>query len=330
MDIKNTHMTILLLCVIGISVHAIPPVQVLNAPEYETEEYRTNCNIYLMSFPDKTKSEIQQLIYYTFDYLTDYYFLGLLSSSNHQVLWNVKDQEVIEDISGNGRVVQGELIISASEAVVDGRWVSLENAYEPPTYDGVPSHKLVMAALSPDARYVGGAVSHQDHDRFDINERFSLYLWNAEDGKLIFNEPRGMNYWSESAVETYFSDTGRFLVMRSMSGARYYLSEGRERYSAYAGAKLLDVNQLRLLTADRDVAFSSDDRYFVTMRDGVPTLVEAATDRDRLRYEMPSPMLAAVFSPDDRKVYLAGEDNKIYVFESGLTAAAAGGWWELE
>ena len=70
------------------------------------------------------------------------------------------------------------------------------------------------------------------------------------------------------------------------------------------------------------MAFSSDDRYLLTVRDGQPTLVDTDTDKNLCIYEMPSPMLSAVFSPDDSEIYIAGEDCKIYVFDSGIFSHA--------
>ncbi|MBN2328358.1 MAG: hypothetical protein JXR73_14530, partial [Candidatus Omnitrophica bacterium] len=82
----------------------------------------------------------------------------------------------------------------------------------------------------------------------------------------------------------------------------------------------------RFREVNRDVDFTKDEAYFITERDDMPTLVDVETDENILRYDMPVVMMAACFSPDDRTLYIAGEDNQLYVFDSGLQASAAENW----
>ncbi|MFB3788991.1 MAG: hypothetical protein ACE15F_21740, partial [bacterium] len=89
------------------------------------------------------------------------------------------------------------------------------------------------------------------------------------------------------------------------------------------------MNPPQKYQAEQDVAFATDERWQVTERDGMPTLVDAETGANLQRYDIGETniMTAACFSPDDRQLYIAGIDRKIYVFDSHLPSHAPG--WEV-
>ena len=83
-----------------------------------------------------------------------------------------------------------------------------------------------------------------------------------------------------------------------------------------------------IFNVNKDVAFTKDDQFLVTEWKGVPTLFHTSMLGWPLeQYPVPSFMTACTFSPDDKQVYIACEDNKIYVFNVNLSASTA--TWEL-
>ncbi len=80
----------------------------------------------------------------------------------------------------------------------------------------------------------------------------------------------------------------------------------------------------------KDVTFTSDDQYFLTEWEGKPTLFNLSSLQSELtpikQFDTPTYMTACTFSPDDEFVYIACEDNKIYVFESGIPDTKVDDW----
>ncbi len=77
----------------------------------------------------------------------------------------------------------------------------------------------------------------------------------------------------------------------------------------------------------KDVAFTSDERFLVTERNDVPTLVETDVNREIQTYDInEETMTAATFSPDEEKLYIATRQRNIYVFNSNLPQAEAANW----
>ena len=85
---------------------------------------------------------------------------------------------------------------------------------------------------------------------------------------------------------------------------------------------LINTQTFEQYEAACDVAFTSDSRYFVTERNGLPTLVDANTNENLLQYDPGVRMTAATFSPDNQTLYIAGSDNIVYVFDSNLPTRA--------
>jgi len=90
------------------------------------------------------------------------------------------------------------------------------------------------------------------------------------------------------------------------------------------------VENLEFLPANRDVAFTSDSRYYVTELDGLPSLVDANTRETIHRYDPGHTMTSCAFSEDEQKLYIACEDLQIYEFDSGLPQTAVSKWMQMK
>ena len=157
----------------------------------------------------------------------------------------------------------------------------------------------------------------------------SFGIWEINNGGKIISINLPINYIIEAPeeIEIRFSPSDRFLIARYAENheATDRITEQHYEHLCY----LLNTDTLELWPAHGDVAFTSDERWLVTERDGVPTLVDAETGNSIQRYDIGETniMTAACFSPDDRQLYIAGIDRKIYVFDSHLPSRAAG--WEV-
>jgi WD40 repeat protein len=306
-------------CLSNVYVNAITPIRVFDPPMFETNG-DTEDRVYHLNFSD-TSSEWMKMIYYSGSAVFGYDLTIVQPGLHHLVQWNMETSVAGEVETGVG-AVHMDLIPSATSSVyVNDQWLPLEHSYYLPEYEEDIWYELKFATRSPDGKTIGGVVLFSSGGGIIMQQkRSSLSLWDAVDGYLIFQETveYNNNPFSHSPFDIKYSPTGRFLVLRSMIGIAAYSPTGSPGDVAIPDADLLDIEQKILRKADRDVAFSSDDRYLLTVRDGQPTLVDVATDKNLQSYEMPSHMLSAVFSPDDHEIYIAGEDNKIYVFESGI------------
>ncbi len=90
---------------------------------------------------------------------------------------------------------------------------------------------------------------------------------------------------------------------------------------------MIDTTTFRHWQVDKDVAFTSDSRFFLTERDGVPTLVDSRMNWDLQKYDIDGEeMTAATFSPDDTQLYIATKEERIYIFDSQLPYSKVDGW----
>jgi len=203
--------------------------------------------------------------------------------------------------------------------------LQLENIY----YDGVPPYyqenELVLPILSYNENFIGGFLWRIGN----LVVQKSIGLWDAGVG----NEIKRVYYTDEypmeapGEIEIRFSQSDQFIVGRY---ADYVEPNDKIEQHHYEHlCYLLNTNTLELWPAHGDVAFTSDERWLVTGREGMPTLVDAVTGADLQRYDIGETniMTAACFSPDDRQLYIAGIDQKIYFFDSHLPSRAAG--WEV-
>ncbi len=90
---------------------------------------------------------------------------------------------------------------------------------------------------------------------------------------------------------------------------------------------MIETGTFQYRKVGRDVAFTSDGRFFVTERDGMPSLVETRLDYVWNRYDLEGgQMTAATFSPDDEKLYIATSDYRIFEFNSELPESGTEVW----
>lgn len=96
---------------------------------------------------------------------------------------------------------------------------------------------------------------------------------------------------------------------------------------------MINTETLTEWDVDADVAFTSDSSFFVTLRDGYPSLVSVNSNRVLQRYDIGDTyMLAATFSNDDQTLYIATvkhnptADGTVYVFPSQLPTSSAECW----
>lgn len=165
-----------------------------------------------------------------------------------------------------------------------------------------------------------------------------IQLWNAETRQTIMQgvSPYAdlsmgvnvkTNYYFQPAQRMYtsvkkafFSSDNRFCMLECLNDPNQ-----TGKYSPTV-IHLIDTENRRFLPANRDVAFSSDCRYYLTERRGKPSLIDANTHKTVARYETGSTMSSCSFSSDDQKVYIACEDLQIYEFDSHIPGTAVEDW----
>ncbi len=226
------------------------------------------------------------------------------------------------------------LIHDASSVTVNGQRIFLENSYahiEYDDYDTYTNEFITEACITPNEKYIIG-ITHVSnvsnfHYFYDLEK---LHVWDSSTGKEYSDLTHEITVGYH---ELYYSPKENYLMARYFVGEHIDLGGERSpfgyplKYVLAPQSFLIDLSHPRELISKRDVAFTSDDEYFVTERDGVPTLVHARTDTNILRYAMESPMISAAFSPDNQRLYLAGANSQIYVFDSHLPSRAPG--WEV-
>jgi hypothetical protein len=196
---------------------------------------------------------------------------------------------------------------------------------------------------SPNHRWIAGLVDGVHEDPTSTAPLPDYYwhriqLWDVETGQTIMQgvSPYAdlsmgvnvkTNYYFQPAKRIYtsvkkafFSSDNRFCMMECLNDPNH-----TGKYSPTV-IHLIDVENRRFLPANRDVAFSSDCRYYVTERRGKPSLIDANTHKTVARYETGSTMSSCCFSPEDRKVYIACEDLQIYEFDSHIPETAIVDW----
>ncbi len=255
-----------------------------------------------------------------------------------------------------------DMVHDVSSVTVDGDTIFLEDAYSviPPSKEyPFITRKLEQAGISPNREWIGGLVSRlytTDSPAGGGHPVRIPTLWDGE-GNLVYQvkypvpryEPIRHIFNTPSNIQ--FSPDNRFFIARGLEG--YFSVATPNAYESvatipYPGSFMLDTETLLVWETERDVAFTSDSRFFVTERDSVPTLVNAYQNRGIHVYDIgevvlnksdwkngeiigvPSTrknmMLAATFSHDDQWLYIAGIDQKVYVFPSQLPTSHVEGW----
>ncbi len=240
---------------------------------------------------------------------------------NKHSFYHLPSREVLESQEANWEFKVGELICDATSVMIENDYLELENAYEISS-DGFFGHQLEHAKLSPDLNYIGGTMYYYRYGT-------GLYvsgIWDSDNGSMLFLEvphpEQHTSYYVTPSIELKFSPDSKYFVVRGLTEP--YFPRGR---FSYPTAKMIYLETLKFLQVDKDVAFTSDSRFFVTEREGKPALVDAQGDHVWQWYDIGEDIMTAVtFSPDDERLYIATSANNIYVFESRLPAACVKDW----
>jgi hypothetical protein len=232
----------------------------------------------------------------------------------------------------------GKLPIDKSIIYVNGVSVNTTFGYhERVEYrPGLYSNRIIYEAyLSTQENYIYGGIFENDIDSYDsyyFDKRYIavwdltgknllnyvVYEWFFELGPRPFVRERDLAEYGISPAE-------QFLVVRSYDKKDTF----NNSIVFYTDAHVIRIATNEELEAGKDVAFTPDDRYFVTEREGIPTLVNAVTDENLFHYHLPDEveMVSAVISPDTKTVVIAGIDNTLYFFPSGLGTSVEN--WQL-
>ncbi|RJP30996.1 MAG: hypothetical protein C4527_08650 [Candidatus Omnitrophota bacterium] len=240
---------------------------------------------------------------------------------NKQSFLHLPLKEVLSSQETNWVFKVGELICDATSVMIKDHYLELENAYEISS-DGFSGHLLEHAKLSPDLKYIGGTMYYYRYG----TGGYVPGIWNSDNGSMLFQEDSHPEQHTSDyvipSIELKFSPDSKYFVVRGLTQPP---SSGRK--FSFPVAEMINLETHKFLNVDNDVAFTSDGRFFVTEREGMPTLVDAIWDYNWQRYDIGEDiMTAATFSPDDERLYIATDQNRIFVFESRLPAACFEEW----
>lgn len=246
-------------------------------------------------------------------------------------------------------IQSSNIIFDTTSIVLNQKQVVLENSKFPRVTEGsyyTEQYGISSACLGEKNNLIGGAIYLEQGGWGEVYYgSFIPMIWNSITGENLFEgdlvyQRSMLNY----SIGCYFSPTNKFLVVRGVRFSGKYPLEPflSEIYpyskpgKLYIDVIIIDLNSKfkepstweQIWQFYKDAAFTSDDRFLVTEWQGVPTLFSTYNLNVPLRrYETPAYMTACTFSPDEQKVYIACEDQKIYVFDANLPSAAAG--WEV-
>ncbi len=337
---KSISIASILLVFLSIAIHAQivkqpSMIQTLPTPEFpDPDPFNDLISAF---FIQSTNNNLIQLHYFRMWVEPDIPGIpfGTIDLLHYRVAtWNMETEEVIDFSEGDRDKFFEENSIehNGNSVVIDERQLVLEDSQTTYFYntDEYLEYHLDKAYLSPNEQRIGGLVLYSIASPEDLeNEWFIMALWDSITGKTLYREiPSSPGYVPSDgprlsihplSLELNFSPDGRF----------YFFRQGffENPWGILPSLKLLDTKTLTLWEADRDVAFSSDMRYLVTEREGLPSLVDIESNTIIHQYQVESPMSACCFSQDDSQVYIATALNKLYIFESGLQSSAP--CWEV-
>ncbi len=319
-------------------------VQSLPTPEFPFHQPDDKTAVYFLNNNDE--HNVVQISFYvtmsttdgTMPYTIDFVYRNLTR-------WNFAEQKVLSSETDRLFLLMGEskedtnieeiLRVSnvehnADSIFIDDEKILLENSYayaqsQGGEYDEYGFY-LKDTFLSPSKIILGGLIGYYDTQI----DGTILGLWNPHDGKAIYREipvePFPFLGSSEiynmrvcpRTIELDFSIDERFFFIREFHG---WYDE-----IPIPSVKLLDCDTSQLWDADKDVAFSSDMRYLVTERDGLPSLVDIESNTIIHQYQVEYPMTACCFSPDESQVYITTIINELHIFDTGIESNATN--WE--
>ncbi len=190
-------------------------------------------------------------------------------------------------------------------------------------------NRLASYNTNSGRKLIGGLIewTTSSTDGHNVYETYTVNFWKP-DGKHIWSknikkvQTDKVTYGLPAVTELRFTPNGQFLTF-NLGGECKYIDD-LPYMAPYS--YLIDTETFTFLLANRDVEFTSDEKYYVTERDGLPSLVDAETHDVLLRYDPGSTMTACGFSPDDAKLYIACEDLKVYEFSSHVPDTAVKDW----
>lgn len=223
-------------------------------------------------------------------------------------------------------------IDTRSDAVIlNGKTLQLEDCYQPYTLEEDFTYKgkeLYAAILSQNQRWIGGIIRLYSgtQDGHYSSRTYSFGIWNTSYGSGIYQGGYSFTHLVDPAfIEIAFSPNDVFCFSRIVT----FINSTGKGSGMYLTPLLSLVNTSNTLKwdAEYDVDFTPDGRYLVTFINGAPSLVNVEKNKIIQQYNIPSHMFAIGISPDAQKVFITCNDNKIYVFDSGIDSACEE--WEL-
>jgi len=202
------------------------------------------------------------------------------------------------------------------------------------TYDTCFDYEIKQLAaqdINSESNLIGGLIEWSTNtcDGHNGHYTYTADFWSP-DGKHIWgiNIERDKSFWGlPDVTKLCFIRNGKFFTFNLSVPGNGIIGE---RYISTSYSYLIDIETFTFLPANRDVAFTSDEKYYVTERDGMPSLVDMETHDVLLRYDPGSTMTACCFSPDDARLYIACEDLKVYEFPSHVPDTAVENWAVFE
>lgn len=172
---------------------------------------------------------------------------------------------------------------------------------------------------------VKSVFQYSAHSRIPKKHYFNLLFWRGDDGRKIPLEIPDLagdevQPFNQIPIELNYELGGRYAIYRFIyemfdESRGYELTWTVWPIHYLCAAHVIDIQRLQTISGDKDIAFNSDRTWFVTERDGLPTLVNMTTLENVQRFKVQKPMTAATFSPDDKLLYIATEKNQIEVFD---------------
>jgi len=261
----------------------------------------------------------------TADTLIDYYGIWKYNLETHDIFNLINDDKMTDFRYGDPTQINLARDRVHTIDLEDSHYHLIEGSFH-------QTAEITLPTLSFNGKFVGAFLQEYSYTEDDIIGRNFINkfvgLWDATSGKrLQFIWIPFFQSEAPCEIEIRFSPSDRFLIARYAVNheATGRIPDWHYEHLCY----LLNTNTLELWPAHGDVAFTSDERWLATERDGIPTLVDTETGANLQRYDIGETniLTAACFSPDDQKLYIAGIDRKIYVFDSHLSSLAAG--WEV-
>ncbi len=336
---KSISIASIFFAFLSIDIHAQivkQPVMVQSLPSFEFPKmpgYADDQLEYAIYFLVPNPDHNLQIIYYNVASEPCYPFPGYYRILHTNLTtWDIIHAKILDTELINGNLFPvSNLIHDASSVTINGKQIILEDSYLPfiVVNEGGYGFSLQSVELSPSQKYVGGIIMYCD----DYLYGTILSLWDANTGDTIYREypTEPFLYRSDfnwiynrkiepKLIDLHFTLDENYLITREFWGDNY-------RNISIPRAKMLDLKKWEFITVDRDVAFSSDMRYMVTERNGLPSLVDLESNTIIHQYQVEYPMTACCFSPDDSQVYITTIINELHIFDSGLQSTAP--CWEV-